>query len=111
MRGIGIVRFALALGCGSGLLATPAPVKAWGMEVHKWVTRRALDGLTGDLKPFFAEQRDYIGEHSADPDLWRVVALKSEFGDEEPNHFFEPETIGEKVPAAQMPKTWTEFVG
>lgn len=111
MRMMAPVRLALALACGAALLVMPVGVNAWGMEVHRWITRRALDGLPGDLKPFFAEQREYLGEHSADPDLWRVAGLRSEFGEEDPNHFFEPETMGENVPAALMPKTWTELVG
>ena len=65
---------ALAVGL---MVLVPAPVGAWGMEVHKWITRLALDGLPPELKPFFAEQREYIGEHAADPEDRKSTRLNS----------------------------------
>ena len=39
---------------------------AWGMEVHKDITRRALDALPAEIAVFRVQR--FIVEHSADPD-------------------------------------------
>lgn len=87
-------------------VAMPASVRGWGMDVHRWLTRQALDGLPGDLRPFFAAKRDFIAEHSADPDLWRVVGLRSDLGSEEPNHFLDLDGFGEPAPFRNVPREW-----
>ena len=110
MRMIPGLRVALALVIGGALLVTPAGVRAWGMDVHRWLTRQALDGLPADLKPFFLEQRDFISEHAADPDLWRVVALRGELGDEDPNHFFDIDALDDLAPFRNVPRTWDGLV-
>lgn len=110
MRVIPAVRLAMALVCGAALLVAPMSVGAWGMDVHRWLTRQALDGLPGELKPFFAEQRDFIGEHSVDPDLWRVADLRSSYGGEDPNHFLDIDALDDPAPFRNVPRTWAGLV-
>lgn len=104
------MRTLAALVCGVLLLVVPAPVRAWGMDVHRWLTARALDGLPGDLKPFFAAQRDFISEHAVDPDLWRVAGLRTDVGDEDPNHFLDIDDLGDPPPFRNVPRTWDAMV-
>ena len=91
------------------LAAAPIPMHAWGMDVHRLLTTRALDGLPADLKPFFAERRDFISEHAVDPDLWRVVRLKGDLGPEDPNHFIDLDEL-DKPPFTAIPREWTAYV-
>lgn len=104
------LRALAAVMCAAMLAAVPHPARAWGMDVHRWLTGRALDALPGELKPFFAMKRAFIVEHSADPDLWRVAELKTALGDEDPNHFFDIDDLGESRPFANVPRTWTGLV-
>lgn len=95
---------------GFVLCAMPVPLQAWGMDVHRYLTRRAIDGLPADIRPFFAAQRDFIGEHSVDPDLWRVVGLVSERGLEDPNHFLDIDGLDEPAPFTNVPREWDAYV-
>jgi alkylated DNA nucleotide flippase Atl1 len=105
------MRNVIGLVIGITLLAAPVSMHAWGMDVHRWLTRRALDGLPADLKPFFAARRDFISEHAADPDLWRVVGLKNDLGAEDPNHFLDLDALGDPPPFRNVPRDWNAFVG
>ncbi len=91
-------------------LMAPASIGAWGMDVHRMLTRRAIDGLPLEIRPFFQSQRDFIGEHSADPDLWRVVGLRNERGAEDPNHYLDIDGLGEPPPFRGVPHDWTAYV-
>jgi hypothetical protein len=93
-----------------GLCFTPETLQAWGMDVHRFLTRRAVDGLPADLKPFFAAEREFIGEHAVDPDLWRVVGLTSERGPEDPNHFLDIDGLDEPAPFTNVPREWDAYV-
>jgi hypothetical protein len=104
------MRTLIALACGLLLVAAPASVRAWGVDVHRFLTRRAIDGLPGDLKAFFAPQREFVVEHSVDPDLWRVVALRGALGEEDPNHFLDIDDLGDDPPFRNVPRTWTGMV-
>jgi hypothetical protein len=95
--------------CGVLVLAIPTAVRGWGMDVHRHLTRRALGGLPPELKPFFDEQRDYIVEHAADPDLWRVAGLRTAVGEEDPNHFLDIDDL-DAAPFANVPRTWEGMV-
>jgi hypothetical protein len=64
-------------------------VRAWGMDVHRLITDHAIERLPAEIKPFFLAEKAFIAERSVDPDLWRVMDLKSERGDEPPNHFLD----------------------
>jgi alkylated DNA nucleotide flippase Atl1 len=87
----------------------PVSMQAWGMDVHRFLTGRALDGLPADLKPFFAEQRAFVIEHAADPDLWRVVDLRGPLGAEDPNHFVDLDLF-EAPPFTAIPHEWDAYV-
>src|SRR3954470_9979274 len=81
-------------------IVAPAPASAWGLEAHKFITRRAIELLPPELKPFYERSREEIVLRSTDPDLWRNVGW-----DEEPNHFidFGAREFGE-YPFAALPR-------
>jgi hypothetical protein len=91
-------------------LAVPQPVRGWGMDVHRFITGRVIDSLPDTIRPFFAAKREFISEHSADPDLWRVMALKGELGEEDPNHFFDIDMFDDPPPFKNVPRAWDAFV-
>jgi hypothetical protein len=105
MRRIVVAGIGLVLAIGA-----PSPVRAWGMDVHRWITRRAIDGLPPPIRPFFQARRDFISEHSADPDLWRVVGLKGDLGEEDPNHFLDLDGLDEPAPFTGVPRDYDTFV-
>jgi hypothetical protein len=100
---------------GVGALAAFAALasvslQGWGFDVHRELTRRSLQGLPPELRPFFAVQRDFIVEHAVDPDLWRVVGLKGDRGDEDPNHFLDIDGLDDPPPFRNVPREWDAFV-
>lgn len=95
---------------GLSVLALQAGVSAWGMDVHRLITKRAIDGLPADVKPFFLARADFIIEHSVDPDLWRVVELGGALGPEEPNHFLDFDGFNEPAPFKGVPREWNAVV-
>jgi len=103
------MRKVIVFGAAALVAAASVSVRAWGMDVHRLLTARALDQLPADLKPFFAERRDFISEHAVDPDLWRVVGLKGELGTEDPNHFVDLDEL-DKPPFAAIPRDWNAYV-
>lgn len=92
------------------LVMHPVVVSGWGFDVHRWITERAVDGLPAELKPYFAERRAFVAEHSVDPDLWRVVNLSSPRGEEDPNHFLDIDGLDEPRPFTNVPRTWEAYV-
>ncbi len=100
----------LVAAVGIGVLAWSAGVSAWGADVHRLITRRAIEGLPPELKPFFMARADFIVEHSVDPDLWRVVDLTNQFGNEDPNHFLDFDGFNEPAPFAGVPRDWKAVV-
>jgi len=105
-----LARLIAALALALLVALTPASISAWGMDVHRYITKRALDGLPPELKPFYAQQREFIGEHSADPDLWRLVELKGKLGEEDPNHFLDIDSLGEPRPFTNVPRDWNAYI-
>jgi alkylated DNA nucleotide flippase Atl1 len=103
------MRTVIALGLVAALAAVPTSLQGWGMDVHRLLTRRALDELPGELKPFYAERRDFISEHAVDPDLWRVVDLSGPLGNEDPNHFMDLEDL-DAPPFRSIPHDWNAYV-
>jgi len=93
-----------------GLLSVELPARAWGMDVHRWITRRAIDGLPAEIRPFFQARRDFISEHSADPDLWRVVGLRGNLGEEDPNHYLDLDGLDEPAPFKGVPRDLESFI-
>lgn len=92
-------------------LVLPAPAtRAWGLDVHRRITERALDGLPIEIRGFFNEQRAFMIERSVDPDLWRIADLRGALGDEPPNHFLDIDDLGEPPPFTNVPREWEAFV-
>jgi hypothetical protein len=77
MRNASVVAAALFI-----TLIAPARASAWGLDAHKYITRRAIELLPAELKPFYERYRDEIVVRAIDPDLWRNVGWE-----EDPNHF------------------------
>lgn len=88
----------------------PAPVAGWGMDVHRGITARALEGLPAAPRDFFGRDRAFIAEHSVDPDLWRVVHLAGPMGPEGPNHFLDIDALDEPAPFRQVPRDRQAFL-
>src|ERR1700745_2343504 len=65
-------------------LVHAAPAHAWGFAGHRLITRRALDLLPAELKPFFDQYHEEVIIRSVDPDLWRNVGWE-----DDPNHFLD----------------------
>jgi hypothetical protein len=70
--------------------ARPAPAAAWGLEVHKFITARAIALLPAEIRPFFEKYTTTVVEHSIDPDLWRTAG----FVEEPPRHFVDMDSYG-----------------
>src|SRR6187402_2418235 len=104
------MRSLLVVVLGALMLLVPAGVGAWGMEVHRLITARALDALPADLRPFFASRREFIAEHAVDPDLWRVADLRGALGPEDPNHFLDIDGLDEPRPFTGVPREWDRYV-
>ena len=91
-------------------LLAPVSSGAWGMDVHRYLTRRAVEGLPPELRPFFMARAEFISEHSADPDLWRIVNLRGEMGEENPNHFLDIDGLDEPAPFTGVPRDRQAFL-
>lgn len=91
-------------------LLAPVPLQGWGVDAHRYITRRALDNLPPELRPFFASHREFIAEHSVDPDMWRAVGLRGELGEEDPNHFLDIDGLDDVRPFANVPRDWKAYL-
>lgn len=100
----------LVVAVGIAILAVQAGVSAWGMDVHRLITKRAIEGLPDELKPFYTAKADFIVEHSADPDLWRLMDLRGDLGSEDPNHFLDFDGFNEPAPFSGVPREWKAVV-
>jgi hypothetical protein len=67
------------------IVLLPATAFAWGAVAHRSITKRAIELLPPEIRPFFESRRDELVLRSNDPDLWRVVG----FDDESPNHMID----------------------
>jgi hypothetical protein len=92
------------------ILCLPEPTRAWGLDVHRFITKRAIAGLPAGLKPFYTAKADFISEHAVDPDMWRLIGLKGELGDEEPNHFLDIDGLDDPRPFKNVPRDWNAYV-
>jgi hypothetical protein len=80
-------------------LLVPPPVLAWGLDVHRLITDRAIDVLPASIRPFFEKHRGFIVEHSVDPDLWRNAG----FLEEPSRHFLDLDSFG-SYPFRDLPR-------
>lgn len=99
----------LALTLAVFALSTPT-THAWGLDIHRRITARALEGLPVEIRQFFLSERDFIVERSVDPDLWRIADLRGSLGPEPPNHFLDIDDLGEPAPYTNVPREWDAFV-
>ena len=98
----------LAAACA--MLGFQASVSAWGMDVHRMITRRAIEGLPAEVKPFFMAKIDFISEHVVEPDLWIVAGLSGKLGNEAPNHFLDYDGFQDPFPFKNVPREWDAVV-
>lgn len=81
------------------VLLIPQPILAWGLDIHRLITNRAVDLLPARLRPFFEKHRSFVVEHSIDPDLWRSAG----FMEEPPRHFLDLDAFG-SYPFKELPR-------
>jgi hypothetical protein len=86
-------------------VVAPSRPEAWGLDVHRFITERAIDLLPEAIRPFYQKHRAFIVERSVDPDLWRVVG----FEDEPPRHFVDMDAYG-KAPFPNLPRDYDRAV-
>ncbi|HXH07887.1 MAG TPA: hypothetical protein VNI83_14980 [Vicinamibacterales bacterium] len=79
----------------------PAPAAAWGFDVHRLITDRAIALLPAPIRPFFEKHRVFVVEHSIDPDLWRTAG----FAEEPPRHFLDLDAYG-RWPFEALPREY-----
>lgn len=80
-------------------VSTSRPADAWGFEVHRLITARAIALLPDGLRPFFEKHQAFVCEHSIDPDLWRNAG----FEEEPPRHFVDLDAYG-AYPFDKLPR-------
>jgi hypothetical protein len=78
---------------------------AWGFDVHRFITERAIGQLPDDIRPFYEKHRAFVVEHSIDPDLWRSAG----FTEEPPRHFVDLDAYG-PFPFTALPRDHDEAV-
>jgi len=83
----------------AALLLVQHRLTAWGFDVHRLITDRAIDRLPEEIRPFFQKHRGFIVEHSIDPDLWRVAGWR----EEPPRHFLDMDSYG-PPPFDELPR-------
>lgn len=105
------------------VLGGAARVDAWGFGGHALITELAVDALPEPLRPFFSEHREYLAQHSVDPDLWRAEDLEPEErpglcqpgrghpvldGPESPRHFLDADAIT-PFPFRDVPRDFSAY--
>ena len=88
-----------------GWLAATTPARAWGFDVHRFITGRAIDELPDEIRPFFQDNRVFMIEHAIDPDLWRSAGFEAE----PPRHFLDLDAYG-RYPFAELPEDFDAAV-
>ena len=87
------------------LVASPVRADAWGFEVHRFITARAISLLPPEIRPFFEKFQAQIVEHTIDPDLWRTAGWL----EEPPRHFMDMDAYGPH-PFKNIPREYDEAV-
>jgi hypothetical protein len=86
------------------LVASPRP-EAWGFDVHRFITDRAIDLLPDPIRPFYQKHRAFIIERSVDPDLWRSAG----WDEEPPRHFVDLDAYG-NPPFPDLPRDYDRAI-
>jgi hypothetical protein len=89
----------------AAIAMVPARSVAWGFDIHRFITDRAIDLLPDALKPFYQKYRAFIVEHSVDPDLWRTAG----WAEEPPRHFMDLDVYG-PPPFGALPREYDRAV-
>lgn len=89
----------------AAVLTGTARAEAWGLDVHRFVTERAIALLPPAIQPFYRAHRAFIVEHSVDPDLWRTAG----FAEEGPRHFVDLDAYG-PYPFVALPREFDAAV-
>jgi hypothetical protein len=97
-------RFLLA-SLGALIVCAPAPMRAWGLDVHRVIAERAIALLPAEIRPFYEKYRTTFVEHAIDPDLWRSAG----FEEEPSRHFVDMDAYG-APPFAALPHDYDEAV-
>jgi hypothetical protein len=63
-----------------GVLVTPAVMRGWGMDVHRLITEKAIDGLPAELKAVLRARTRLHLEHSVDRSVARDGSERSRRG-------------------------------
>jgi hypothetical protein len=87
-------------------LLLPRSVFGWGLELHRFITDRAIGLLPLAIRPFFEKHRGFVVEHSIDPDLWRSAG----FMEEAPRHFLDLDAFG-SYPFTELPRNREAAIG
>ena len=88
----------------AGVIATAAPVHAWGYEAHRFVMDRAIALLPIELRPLFERHRALVVERAIDPDTWITAGWQ----DEAPHHFVDMDSPGfGAYPFTDLPRDHT----
>ena len=87
------------------VLVGSARPDAWGFDVHRFITDRAIDLLPEPIRPFFQKHRAFIVERSIDPDLWRTAG----WDEEPPRHFVDLDAYG-RPPFGDLPREYDRAV-
>jgi hypothetical protein len=87
------------------VLASSRPADAWGFDLHRTITERAIAMLPDGLRPFFETNKAFVAEHSIDPDLWRNAG----FEEEPPRHFVDLDAYG-AYPFEKLPRDFDQAV-
>ena len=87
------------------LLGSSIEPFAWGFDVHRFITDRAIDLLPETIRPFYQKHRAFIVERSVDPDLWRNAG----WAEEPPRHFVDLDAYG-RPPFGELPREYDRAV-
>ena len=99
------MRYTLTAVMLAGAVLVPRPAAAWGFDVHRFVTARAIALLPAEIRPFFERFEPQVVEHSIDPDLWRTAGWE----EEPPRHFVDLDAYG-PYPFKEVPRDFDEAV-
>jgi hypothetical protein len=83
----------------AAILCSARPAHAWGFDLHRFITDRALALVPAGLQPFYRQHRVFLTEHSVDPDLWRTAG----FEEEPPRHYIDLDAYG-SWPFRELPR-------
>ncbi len=86
-------------------LVAPAPIGAWGFDIHRFIVQEAIPLLPEAIRPFYEKYRTVVIEHSIDPDLWRTAG----FEEEPPRHFVDLDAFG-PAPFDALPRDYDTAV-